>query len=196
MKGKNDELALLRRLCDSRDETEIAELFTTIYDRMTAGKEMWQILDNIDTAGDAAKDDDNLYRSMVQHLCERRHEYYTSDGYSLYAATTRRRMDGTPIGEDTQDAVVYALKSTVEETSRILDDAEIVDVQLYFQRQQNERFKQVVQLVRERFERMMDRAGPIHDEDRQHLEAKRCEFEDEIGGDYSLALFLMFLVTE
>ena len=34
--------------------------------------ELWHILDNIDTAGDAAKDSDAAYRSMVEALQEQR----------------------------------------------------------------------------------------------------------------------------
>lgn len=41
--------------------------------------ELWKILDNIDTAGDAAKDSDAAYRSLVEALQRQRWEVLTED---------------------------------------------------------------------------------------------------------------------
>ena len=49
---------------------------------------LWSLLDDIDTAGDIAKADDRLYRSMVEVMQRRRHERVTSDGYSLFVVPT------------------------------------------------------------------------------------------------------------
>ena len=45
---------------------------------------LWSLLDDIDTASDIAKADNNLYRAMVEVMQKRRHERVTSDGYSLF----------------------------------------------------------------------------------------------------------------
>ena len=45
---------------------------------------LWSLLDDIDTASDIAKADNNLYRAMVEVMQKRRHERVTSDGCSLF----------------------------------------------------------------------------------------------------------------
>jgi hypothetical protein len=45
---------------------------------------LWQIIDDIDTYSDMAKDDDTLYRSLVYRKQLLRHNILTSDGYSLF----------------------------------------------------------------------------------------------------------------
>jgi hypothetical protein len=46
-------------------------------------EDLWQILDNIDTASDIAKGDDKLYRSLVAQEHKKRFEYAGTDGYIL-----------------------------------------------------------------------------------------------------------------
>lgn len=45
---------------------------------------LWGLLDDIDTASDIAKDNDKLYRNMVEVMQARRRERVISDGYSLF----------------------------------------------------------------------------------------------------------------
>lgn len=45
---------------------------------------LWQLLDEIDTAGDIARDNDAAYRQYVERLQRRRHERVTTDGYGLF----------------------------------------------------------------------------------------------------------------
>ncbi len=55
-------------------------------DRLRADVEfLWQLLDDIDTAGDMAKDNDKWYRARVEMIQGKRHQRITSDGYSLFA---------------------------------------------------------------------------------------------------------------
>lgn len=44
---------------------------------------LWALLDDIDTASDAAKGNDKLYRQMVEVLQRRRFEVGSTDGYSI-----------------------------------------------------------------------------------------------------------------
>jgi outer membrane murein-binding lipoprotein Lpp len=44
---------------------------------------LWDLLDEIDTAGDMAKGDDKLYRAIVERTQRRRFEVGSTDGYSL-----------------------------------------------------------------------------------------------------------------
>lgn len=48
---------------------------------------LWDLLDNIDTAGDMAKGDDKLYRAIVERHQRRRFEVGSTDGYSLELKT-------------------------------------------------------------------------------------------------------------
>lgn len=45
---------------------------------------LWQIIDDIDTASDVAKDRDIYYRNMVQEIQKKRHLFLVSDGYNLF----------------------------------------------------------------------------------------------------------------
>jgi hypothetical protein len=45
---------------------------------------LWVLLDNIDTAGDIAKENHELYRSMTEKYQSQRWKFITSDGYRLY----------------------------------------------------------------------------------------------------------------
>ena len=45
---------------------------------------LWQIIDNIDTASDVAKDNDKLYMEIVHKWQKKRHEYVKTDGYELF----------------------------------------------------------------------------------------------------------------
>lgn len=45
---------------------------------------LWQMLDDIDTADDMAKDNDDMYRSLVRNIHRKRFELANSpDGYNL-----------------------------------------------------------------------------------------------------------------
>lgn len=44
---------------------------------------LWKLLDDIDTASDAAKADDKAYRSMVEKIQRRRFECGSTDGYKV-----------------------------------------------------------------------------------------------------------------
>ena len=45
---------------------------------------LWSLLDDIDTASDIAKEDDKLYRQIVEIIQKHRHKRVRSDGYSLF----------------------------------------------------------------------------------------------------------------
>jgi hypothetical protein len=45
---------------------------------------LWGLLDDLDTAGDIAKNNHHFYRSMAEEIHKRRHETgITTDGYEL-----------------------------------------------------------------------------------------------------------------
>lgn len=44
---------------------------------------LWQLLDDIDTIDDAAKDNDKRFRDMVRAVQQRRFEISRSDGYTV-----------------------------------------------------------------------------------------------------------------
>lgn len=44
---------------------------------------LWDLLDDIDTAGDIAKADDKTYRDMVERLQRRRFEVGNTDGQTV-----------------------------------------------------------------------------------------------------------------
>lgn len=44
---------------------------------------LWQILDDINTLDDWAKNNDRAFRTRAVHYSEKRHRYATSDGYDL-----------------------------------------------------------------------------------------------------------------
>ena len=45
---------------------------------------LWKIIDDIDTASDAAKNNDKAFRSIVEAQQGKRHLHITSDGYNLF----------------------------------------------------------------------------------------------------------------
>jgi hypothetical protein len=47
-------------------------------------KELWGLLDDISTLGDILKPEINQYFKSVSYIAEKRHEYFTSDGYNLF----------------------------------------------------------------------------------------------------------------
>lgn len=51
--------------------------------RLAASDFLFGLLDDIDTAGDMAKGDDNAYRRMVERIQRRRFEVASTDGYSV-----------------------------------------------------------------------------------------------------------------
>ena len=46
--------------------------------------DLWQILDDIDTLSDMLKEPPTKFQRMTLRLCEARHKYLESDGYTLY----------------------------------------------------------------------------------------------------------------
>jgi len=58
-------------------------------DYKQAAIDLWQLLDNIDTADDWAKSNGTAYRAAVRKYAHKRFKIFTSDGYSLF----------TPAGE-------------------------------------------------------------------------------------------------
>jgi hypothetical protein len=48
-----------------------------------AARFLFDLLDDIDTASDRAKGDDNAYRAIVERLHRRRFEVATTDGYTV-----------------------------------------------------------------------------------------------------------------
>ena len=55
------------------------------YQRLTQG--LWKIFDDISTANDACKSDDAAFRKCVYDLCERRSQFFVSDGQLLFRVT-------------------------------------------------------------------------------------------------------------
>lgn len=49
-----------------------------------AAIKLWELLDDIDTASDQAKDNDQAYRHYVEKRQSERFKIMTSDGYDLY----------------------------------------------------------------------------------------------------------------
>lgn len=47
-------------------------------------RDLYDLLDDIDTADDIAKSDDKLYRSLVRQAHAKRFNYATTDGYEVY----------------------------------------------------------------------------------------------------------------
>ena len=45
---------------------------------------LWQLLDDIDTLDDAARDNDRGFRDLCRRVQRRRHQILTSDGYGLF----------------------------------------------------------------------------------------------------------------
>lgn len=54
------------------------------YDFRAGIIELWTILDDIDTASDQAKGNDQAYRNYVEKVVKKRFRVLTSDGYQLY----------------------------------------------------------------------------------------------------------------
>jgi hypothetical protein len=46
---------------------------------------LWNLLDDIDTTTDMAKENDKWYRARVEMIQGKRHQRVTSDGYNLFA---------------------------------------------------------------------------------------------------------------
>ena len=49
--------------------------------------ELWQMLDDIDTFSDMAKDNDKSFRDAVEKKVSERHRVLASDGYNLFTPT-------------------------------------------------------------------------------------------------------------
>jgi len=66
--------------------SDITEEEKTMLDGSAKGviEFLWKIIDDIDTASDMAKGDDEWYRKRVEHLQSKRwHSGITTDGYDL-----------------------------------------------------------------------------------------------------------------
>lgn len=72
---KEDELA--------RAEDARMTAATTPSDVQAVADFLFSLLDDIDTASDMAKSDDQAYRAMVHRLHRRRFEVATTDGYTV-----------------------------------------------------------------------------------------------------------------
>jgi hypothetical protein len=59
-------------------ECEDVELLCNLVEKL------WDIIDDIDTASDMAKDNDRWYRNRVEFLQRQRFDYVMSDGYELF----------------------------------------------------------------------------------------------------------------
>lgn len=59
-------------------ECDDVELLRTIVENL------WDIIDDIDTTSDMAKDRDDWYRKRVEFVQRKRFSYVTSDGYDLF----------------------------------------------------------------------------------------------------------------
>ena len=46
-------------------------------------RDLYDLLDDIDTADDLAKSDDKLYRALVRQAHAKRFKYATTDGYTV-----------------------------------------------------------------------------------------------------------------
>jgi len=46
-------------------------------------RDLYDLLDEIDTASDLAKDNDKLYRNLVDKQHRKRFDYATTDGYTV-----------------------------------------------------------------------------------------------------------------
>lgn len=57
-------------------------------------QDLWNLLDDISTADDAAKSNDKAFRKRAYELAEKRNQLMSSDGYRLF-----RFKDGTPLTE-------------------------------------------------------------------------------------------------
>lgn len=67
-------------MSDKRDDAVTRQLLATCEMHR---KFLFDLLDDIDTAGDIAKADDKLYRSIVEKAHRRRFEVASTDGYSV-----------------------------------------------------------------------------------------------------------------
>lgn len=47
-------------------------------------RELWDIIDDIDTTSDLAKNNDQLYRNLVHKSQKKRHDFLKTDGYELF----------------------------------------------------------------------------------------------------------------
>ena len=63
---------------------------TNNFNYKIAAIKLWQILDDIDTAGDQAKENDKSYRAYVESRQIERFEVFTSDGYKLFLAENKK----------------------------------------------------------------------------------------------------------
>ncbi len=54
---------------------------------------LWEILDEIDTTDDMVTGNDAAYRKRVQGLMVKRFDIFVSDGYSLFHAKTKIRVE-------------------------------------------------------------------------------------------------------
>lgn len=85
------------KINDAREEAadRIEQLEAALRDALTpdmVAREiavgLWDLLDEIDTIGDLAKDNDKLYRKLVEKVQRRRFSFGSTDGYSVSFSAT------------------------------------------------------------------------------------------------------------
>lgn len=73
-----------KKLKEAADEIEqLRHIATFLFD----------VLDDIDTASDEAKNDDAWYRKRVQHLHKKRFEVMTTDGFNVFPRSALQQKD-------------------------------------------------------------------------------------------------------
>lgn len=75
-------IALHSSALEAKDAT-IARLQGEVERLETAAQYLWKLLDDIDTAGDIAKADDQIYRQIAERLQRKRFAVGSTDGYSV-----------------------------------------------------------------------------------------------------------------
>ena len=62
-----------------------------------AAKELWQIIDDIDTYSDVCKSNNDSFRDMVEQKQKQRFKILESDGYKLYQPGTMPIPTSKPV---------------------------------------------------------------------------------------------------
>lgn len=60
-------------------------------DYKKAAVELWHMLDDIDTYSDIVKDNDKVFREVVEKKVRQRFNVFESDGYCLYTPVSEGR---------------------------------------------------------------------------------------------------------
>lgn len=62
-------------------------------------KDLWQLLDDIDTVDDWARSNDVAYRRNARKIAAKRFEHMHSDGHIVWPVGEKRPVEAQPIGE-------------------------------------------------------------------------------------------------